>query len=155
MTTGRHDRSELIAVRRAVAALFLFGSLGTGVELLLLEHTEGVWQVVPLLLIATGSALLFLLVVKPGMVGLQIFRLLMALFVLSGIAGVTLHYQGNVEFERELQPDATGLALFWEAMKGATPALAPATMILLGALGWLYTYMLWPPLTGGTVPPEA
>jgi hypothetical protein len=48
---------------------------------------------------------------------------------------VGLHYQGNVEFERELAPDASGLPLVWEALKGATPALAPGTMMLLGAVG--------------------
>ena len=59
----------------------------------------------------------------------------MVAFVLSDVAGVALHYQGNVEFELELQPDASGLPLVWQALKGATPALAPGTMMLLGALG--------------------
>jgi hypothetical protein len=43
-----------------------------------------------------------------------------------------------VEFERELNPDASGFSLFRDAMMGATPALAPGTMILLGAVGWAY-----------------
>jgi hypothetical protein len=65
----------------------------------------------------------------------RLFQLTMVAFILSGAVGVGLHYQGNVEFERELAPDASGLPLVWEALKGATPALAPGTMMLLGAVG--------------------
>ena len=127
-------------VRRAVAALFLAGSIGTGAELLLLEHTEGVWQNSPLVLIAAGCLTLCLVTVRPGAAGVRIFQLLMALFVLSGILGIVLHFQGNVEFERELRPEVAGLDLIWEAMKGATPALAPGTMVLLGGMGFVYTH---------------
>jgi len=132
--------SELTVLRRALAALLLFGSLGTGIELLLLEHTEGAWQKAPLILIAAACAGLCLLMMRPRAATVRTFQTLMGLFVISGIAGVVLHFQGNVEFERELQPDAAGLGLFLEAMKGATPALAPGTMILLGGLGLAYAY---------------
>jgi hypothetical protein len=50
------------------------------------------------------------------------------------------HYQGNMEFELETYPSISGLALFKEAMMGATPALAPGTMIELGLIGLAYTY---------------
>jgi hypothetical protein len=33
-----------------------------------------------------------------------------------------------------------GLELFWEAMKGATPSLAPGVMAQLGLLGLACTY---------------
>jgi hypothetical protein len=64
----------------------------------------------------------------------------MALCVASGLLGIWFHYQGNVEFELEMYPTIGGVKLFWEAMKGATPALAPGTMIQLGLLGLLFTY---------------
>ena len=120
--------------------MFLFGSAGTGAELLLLEHTEGIWQLTPVALIAAGCALFALLAIRPRAIGVRAFQAAMALFVASGVYGVALHYQGNVEFELELRPGAGGMELFREAMKGATPALAPGTMILLGALGAVYTY---------------
>jgi hypothetical protein len=130
----------VVVLRRTLAALLLFGSLGTGAELLLLEHTEGTWQKVPLVVIAAGCVGLWLLVVRPSPAAVRGFRVLMVLFVVSGIAGVILHVQGNAEFERELQPDAGGVMLFWEALRGATPALAPGTMVLLGGLGLAYAY---------------
>ena len=131
---------ELTAIRRSLAAIFLVGSIGTGLELVLLEHMEGAWQYVPLALIGVGCLALAVFVMKPGITGLRAFQLTMWLFVASGAAGVLLHYQGNIEFERELNPEAAGWTLFWEALKGATPSLAPGTMTLLGAVGLAYTY---------------
>ena len=66
--------------------------------------------------------------------------LLMLSFALSGVVGFWLHYSGNVEFEREMAPAIGGVALVREAMMGATPALAPGTMILLAAVGLAFTY---------------
>jgi hypothetical protein len=136
--SSRSAAPELLGVRRMLAILFLVGSIGTAAELLLLEHTEGVWQNVPLALIALGCVGLAVLGTRPQRIRLRVFQLILVLFIASGIAGSLLHYQGNVEFERELNPDIAGIELFWESMKGATPALAPGTMILLGVLGLVY-----------------
>jgi hypothetical protein len=127
-------------LRRVLAALFLFGSVGTAAELWLLEHTEDAWQKAPLVLIAVACVVLAALTVRPSTAGVRLFQLVMVAFIASGAAGLALHYQGNVEFELELQPGASGFHLFWESMKGATPVLAPGTMALLGAIGLTYTY---------------
>jgi hypothetical protein len=134
------DVPELATIRRMLAAIFIVGSIGTGAELILLEHTEGVWQNVPLALIGIACLVVAVLAIKPATSGLRLFQLTMWLFIASGVAGVLLHYQGNVEFELELNPEASGWHLFLESLKGATPALAPGTMTLLGALGLAYTY---------------
>jgi hypothetical protein len=140
----RTDAAKLATIRRMLGAIFLLGSLGTGAELVLMDHTEGIWQNVPLFLIAIGCASLGLLATGQGTVRSRAFQFVLILFVASGIAGVLLHYKGNVEFARELNPDASGVELFRESMKGATPALAPGTMILLGALGFGYVYLIEP-----------
>jgi hypothetical protein len=134
------DLLQLMVLRRVLAAMFLFGSVGTAAELVLLEHTEDAWQKAPLALIGIACAVLVVLAIRPSVVGVRIFQFTMIAFIASGVAGIVLHYRGNVEFELELQPDASAFGLFWEAMKGATPALAPGTMMLLGALGLTYTY---------------
>jgi hypothetical protein len=59
-------------------------------------------------------------------------------FIAAGITGVVLHYQSNVELELEISPESAGLGLAWAAMKGGTPTLAPGTMVLLGAIGFVY-----------------
>jgi hypothetical protein len=132
--------SDAAFVRRVLAALFLFGSVGTAAELWLLEHTEDAWQKAPLVLIAVASVVLAVVVVRPTAAAVRLFQIAMAAFIASGVAGLALHYRGNVEFELELQPDASGFHLFWESMRGATPVLAPGTMALLGAIGLTYTY---------------
>ena len=126
--------------RRLLAGTFLFGSIGTAAELVLLEHTEGLWQNVPLVLLGIGCAAFLVVAFGSGGRAIRIFQTAMALFVASGVVGVWLHYRGNVEFELELHPGTGGLGLFWEALGGATPALAPGAMILLGAVGVAYTY---------------
>jgi hypothetical protein len=59
----------------------------------------------------------------------------MVLFIVTGGIGVGLHYDGNVEFELELSPEASGFDLIARTMTGATPVLAPGTMMLLGLVG--------------------
>ena len=72
-------RDVLGTPRRFLAGIFVFGAVGTGVELVLLGHLEGFWQ-------------------------------------------------------------WSLLALFWEALAGATPTLAPGTMVVPGLLGLACTY---------------
>ena len=137
---GHATTPDAAFLRRVLSALFLFGSVGTAAELVLLEHTEDAWQKAPLVLIAVACVVLAALTVRPSTAAVRLFQLVMVAFVASGAAGLALHYQGNVEFELELQPGASGFHLFWESMKGATPVLAPGTMALLGAIGLTYTY---------------
>jgi hypothetical protein len=53
----------------------------------------------------------------------------------SGLVGLFLHYRGNVEFERERDPSLHGFPLLWHAITGATPTLAPGTMVFLALIG--------------------
>lgn len=123
-------------LQRVLLAIFFFGVMGTSAELLLLGHFEDALQFIPIVLLATGVVVPAWYVARPGRSSLRAFQATLALFVVSGLAGVYLHYRGNVEFEKERDPTLGGLQLFWEAMTGATPALAPASMLLLAAIGY-------------------
>jgi hypothetical protein len=127
-------------VRRWLAAMFVLGSLGTAAELLLLEHTEEPVQWVPLLAIAAALLALTWHYAAPSRASVRAFQVVMLLFAAGGALGVALHFRGNAEFERELHPDAAFADLFRGAMMGATPALAPGTMVLLGSIGLLFAY---------------
>lgn len=122
-------------LRRAVTGLLAMALVGTGAELLLLEHYEDAWQLVPLALIALGLVVTAWRALRPGAASLRAFRGVMVLMIASGALGLFLHYRGNTEFELERDPALAGFALFREAMTGATPALAPGAMILFGLLG--------------------
>lgn len=127
-------------LRRLVLFIFLLGVVGSGVELVLLEHTEQVWQVLPVA--ALGLAVLVALWagLRPARGSLRALQLLMGLFVVLGGIGLYLHYRGNAEFELEMYPSMKGFELIWKTMTGATPVLGPGVMIQLGLLGFAYTY---------------
>ena len=133
--TGFGGSSE-VRLRRAVTGLLAMALVGTGAELLLLEHYEDPWQVVPLALIALALISTGWRAFRPGgPASLRAFRGVMVLMVASGALGLFLHYRGNVEFELERAPALSGFTLFRKAMTGATPALAPGAMTLFGLLG--------------------
>ena len=126
--------------RRLLLALVLLGMLGLIAELLLLEHFEDVLQWVPLAALAAGVLLALAVWTRPGPGTLRPFQALSALYVAAGVLGVYLHLRGNVEFERESDASLRGLPLLWEAMHGATPALAPGALAQLGLLGLLLAH---------------
>jgi hypothetical protein len=139
---------------RLLLATFFIGLLGTSSELFLLEHYEDVKQLIPFGVAALGFAIGGWYAVRPGPQSTRAFRALLWLFVVSGMVGVFLHYRGNVEFEVERDASLRGVALFWESLRGATPALAPGTMIFLAMIGYASTLAREAPLarprTGST-----
>ncbi len=133
------EASTTAPLHRWLLALFVFGVLGIGTELGLLGHYEDYKQYVPLILLTLGLAGALWVAMAPSRRSLLLFRWLMIAFVVGGLTGLVLHYRTNVEFELELYPATKGWQLFWESIHGATPALAPGTMIQLGLLGMLAT----------------
>jgi hypothetical protein len=121
-------------------AILLLGVVGTCAELLLLAHTEGFWQQVPVYLLLGSLVVLGWHAVRRGTASMRVLQALMVLFVASGFVGLGQHFSGNMEFELEMHPTAEGFGLMWEALRGATPTLAPGTMIQLGLLGLLYAH---------------
>jgi hypothetical protein len=134
------DRRVLSRLRRYLLAILAVGSVGAGVELLLLGHVEGVAQIVPLLLLGVGIPVIGWCAAAGSPASTLALRVTMAMFVVSGGIGIALHYQGNVEFEREMYPSLAGMELVGKTLTGATPVLAPGTMALLGVTGLLAVY---------------
>ena len=126
-------------VRTLILGVFLFSILGTGTELLLLEHTEDAWMWTPLVLMGSSVVLMLVYGISKNAWVIKLFRGLMLLFLISGFLGIWFHFKGNMEFEQEMYPSMKGWELFTETMQGATPALAPGTMIQLGLIGLIYT----------------
>ncbi|MFN2399146.1 MAG: hypothetical protein ABR543_10985 [Gemmatimonadaceae bacterium] len=147
--SSREQSAVLATIRHALLAILLLGLVGTLVDLVLLEHTDGFWQQSPLYLLAMGLAATGWHVVHRGPASVRALQATMILLMVSGAIGVLLHYKGNVEFELELHATASGLGLFGEAVRGATPTLAPGTMIQLALIGLAYTYR-HPSLGGGS-----
>ena len=132
--------AEAGTLRRLLLAVVLLGSAGLAAELVLLEHFEDWQQWVPFVVLGAALGTAALVVLRPGRRALAAFRAVMVASLAAGALGVWFHYRGNVEFELEREPSLRGLALFWEAMRGATPALAPGAMVQLGLLGLIAAY---------------
>jgi len=138
--------TTLAALRRLLLGLLAFGLLGTATDLLLIGHDEDAWQLIPLAM--TGLALATtagLALTRPASgraaVVVRLFRVAMVLLIFTGGVGGVLHYRANMEFKLEMDPSLSGLALFSSVVRAkAPPAMAPATLVLLGLLGLAAAY---------------
>ena len=120
--------------------ILILGLVGTGTELVLLQHYQNGWQAVPLALIGLALASLIWHGASIGTASVRALQALMALFLFSGLIGVGLHLNVNAEFELEKDSSLAGYRLFKESLSGATLALAPGSMVQLGLIGLVFTY---------------
>jgi hypothetical protein len=138
--------TTLASLRRLLLGLLAFGLVGTATDLLLIGHDEDVWQVVPLVMIGLALVVTTVLALTNGAGGraaatVRLFRAVMLLLLITGGLGSVLHYRANMEFKLEMDPSLSGLALFSSVVRAkAPPAMAPATLVLLGLLGLAAAY---------------
>jgi len=127
-------------LRAYLLITLMVGICGTSIELLLLGHFDSVTQLIPLILLLLGAIVVGWHAARPQGVTVRAVQIVMVLFVVSGAVGVVLHLRGNAEFLLEVTPSMAGFELFRKTMTGATPALAPGSMTLLGVVGLLHSY---------------
>ena len=126
-------------VRRWLFWVLVLGLVGTGAELMLLEHYEEPWQVAPIVLIALAIAALARHRSRRDAWSLRTFQVLMVLFLAAGLLGVALHFDGAAEFQREIDPAIDAWNLVKKVMRAkAPPVLAPGVMLQLGLIGLVY-----------------
>jgi hypothetical protein len=136
-----HDGAILRTLRTLLLAVLTLGLAGTGLDLLLLAHYEDAWQIPPLVIIAMALVAVAWVWRNGGATAVTSLRIVMVLSIAAGLAGILLHYNGNRDFQLEMDPALGGLALLAKVVTAkAPPALAPAVMIQLGILGLIYTY---------------
>jgi multisubunit Na+/H+ antiporter MnhB subunit len=127
-------------LRQWLAAILVFGLVGSGIELLLLKHYEDEWQFVPLVLIAAALIALAWNARTRSRASRLLLRLTMVMFVLAGPVGVGFHYHGAEEFQLEIDPSQHGWPLWKKVLRAqAPPVLAPGLMMQFGFLGLVYT----------------
>ena len=129
------------AARRILLAILILGITGISLELWLLGHTEDVYQLIPLWLAGGAIVASVVVVLRPTPGTIRLFQALMVMFLLSGVAGMWLHFQVNMEFQLEMDPALAGMALFRKSILAKSPpALAAGAMIQLGLIGLAYTF---------------
>ena len=138
--TPLREPATLTFIRTFLLVSLGLGILGTAGELILLGHVDSPAQWIPVVALAVAVPVLLWHAAAPSPRTVRTVQLLMAAFVLFGIVGVGLHYDGNAEFESELHPKDAGMTYLRHVVAGATPLLAPGSMVLLGLLGFAHTY---------------
>ena len=132
--------ATLAFIRSLLLGSLAVGVLGTIGELILLGHFEMPAQLIPIAALGLTVPTLLWHAARPSTSSVRVLQALMWLFIVSGTAGVALHYKGNVEFEEELHPTEQGMLFFRKTIAGATPVLAPGSMVLLGLVGLAHAY---------------
>lgn len=135
------QHSTLPTLRRLLLILLTFGILATTADLMLIDHHEDALQYTPLVVNGLALATILWHVLGGGAASVHALRVVMLLFLVAAVLGVTFHYQGNLEFQLEINPERSSWELFKKVMQAkAPPALAPGIMAQLGLLGLIYTY---------------
>ena len=138
-------------MRRLLLALVVFTAAGLVPELILLKHYDSFWQIAPLVVLALTLVVAVIVWKRPSVGTMKVFRFVMALCVLAGVAGVVLHAKGNLAWALERDDTLSGWPLIWKILRGATPLLAPGAMAQLGLLGLVFAYR-HPVLTAPPLP---
>lgn len=136
MTSGE----SISILRRGLLALLAFGCVGVLIELVLLEHYDEAAQWIPLGLLTITLLAIIWHWIEGRRTSLRALQVVMFLLVIAGSVGIILHLRGNIEFEEELNPGTGGLGFWMEVLRGATPTLAPGTLVQFGLFGLLYAY---------------
>jgi hypothetical protein len=134
------ESETLASIRKLLLGALAVGVVGTSGELILLRHIDKPAQWIPLAALAAAVPILIWHASSPSAASVRTLQALMLGFVVLGVIGVGLHYNGNVEFERELNPSERGWTFLRKTVAGATPVLAPGSMVLLGLVGLAHAY---------------
>jgi hypothetical protein len=128
-------------MRMIVLGLVALGLAGTAAELTLMAHTEDTLQLVPFGAMALAFAAVVWRLVRPRPATVLAVRIAMAVMMVTGLIGVVLHFQANMEFQLELDKSLSGMTLIMKVLEAkAPPALAPGNMALLGCIGLAGVY---------------
>lgn len=143
VVSGKSSDSAAEILRRLRRFLLLLTvSLFAGalVELWLVGHTEDVIQLVPFVASVVGIVVSLLVFFWPSTGTIRVMRIWMAVVVLGTLLGVYLHIEGNVAFEREVDPQATTSKLILQGLGGGNPLLAPGILAIAALLAVASTY---------------
>ena len=133
-------KSTLSLIRQALLLILLFGVVGTEAELLLLNHTDGFWQLIPVALNAITLVAIGWYALARSAASIRAIQCIMVVCLISGGVGVVHHFNANVRDAAESNPGLTRREVYLEATEGTTPALAPGTMVQLALIGLAFSY---------------
>ena len=117
-----------------------FSCVVTIVELWFEEHTGSAPQLIPFILCGLGVAVIAAALFRPQRFTLWLLRTVMAAMLAGSLFGLFEHVEHNLEFAREIRPNANFTVLLADTLHGANPLLAPGILALAAVLAIAATY---------------
>jgi hypothetical protein len=113
---------------------------GTAVELFLAKHTKDPVQFVPFVLCGLGLIAVVAALRRPQRRTLLALRGVMGLLMAGSLLGMYEHLANNFAFELEMRPSAVWSDVWFQALRGAAPLLAPGILALAAVIAIAATY---------------
>lgn len=151
----RHGQTSDV-VRRGLLALAVAGTIGVGLELLLLRHWGDGLQLIPWVALAVLAIAVGLVILRPDRRSILVARILAVGVLVTSAVGVFIHIRANYEtapldFRYTDSWPTTSEPVRWFLAAtdtvGASPSLAPTAMAFVALVLLLATI--------GQPPPEA
>jgi hypothetical protein len=140
-TNPERGNRVLRQLRRLLLGVLAVGFIGTAVDLTFLAHYEDPLQLAPFMVIAFCVLSIAWHGIAPGGFSLALMRIAMTVAVAAAAVGMTLHYQGSMEFQLEMDRSLTGFELMKKVLTAkAPPTMAPLNLALLGLVGLTSTF---------------
>jgi hypothetical protein len=127
-------------IRQFLLILSILSIGATLTELILLEHTDGLLQLIPFGLSGIGAVVVIAALLRPRRTTLRWLRVAMVIVAVGGLFGVGIHLRENILFEQDIRPNAATLDIIVNAVKGASPLFAPSALVFAALLALLATY---------------
>ena len=112
----------------------------TIVELWLEEHTGDPPQLIPFVLCGIGAVAIAAVLIRPRRMTLKLLRIVMGVMLFGSLFGLFEHVEHNLEFAKEIRPNASFSVLLSDTLYGANPLLAPGILALAAVLAIAATY---------------
>ena len=127
-------------LRRFLFGLAILMFAGSLAELFLINHLESFTQLIPFILSGVGIVLAVWVSLQPSRLALQLLRPGMILIALGSAFGIYIHVASNLAFEMEIRPNVTAGEVFFEALGGVNPLLAPGIIGLAAVVALAGAY---------------
>lgn len=127
-------------LRTFLLGLSAWMCIGTIVELFLAKHYDDPLQFVPFILCGVGLMAVVVVLWRPLRGTLLMLRGVMGMLMLGSLFGVYEHLVNNFAFELEMRPSAAWSDVWFQALRGAAPLLAPGILALAAMIAIAATY---------------
>jgi len=126
--------SQLRRVQRVLYGLSILVFLATIVELLAAKHYDELEQLIPFVVAFAGIVSVVAVWRMPSVWTVRGMQAFMLASAGASLLGMYIHLSGNMEFVREIHPDASLAAALRQGFTGRDPILAPGVLAMAAFL---------------------